>query len=136
MKNRNDNQTANKLSGFAASILMCCFLYCLISYSPTSLSAGHSDYKLFSLVTGSEDSKLGSDALSHPTSPASQFASNAQIANWFLIDQYFVPLFASDNYLATRPINIDWFLQVACDRFRLSGWKDCSLLYKLINALI
>ena len=87
-------------------------------------------------MTDSEDSKLITDALYHPTSSAGQFESNAQIASWFQVEQHFARRFASDDYLATRPINIDWFLQVACDRFRLSGWKDCSLLYKLINALI
>ena len=138
MKNRNNNQTANKLSCFAASVLMCCFLYCLIIYptTPTSLSADHSDYKLFSLMTDSEDSKLSSDALYHPASSASLFASNAQIATWSQVEQHLTRHFASDDYLATRPINIDWFLQLACDRSRLSGWKDSNLLYKFINALI
>ncbi|MCL1048594.1 hypothetical protein L2755_02950 [Shewanella abyssi] len=135
---RDNSKATTKLSIFSASILTCCLLYCLTInlFSFTSVSSQSLQHNTYSLISDSEESALNASPLSQPTSSASQFQNSSQFARWGEIEQHFARFLNADDYLITVPINIDWFLKVACDKLRLSGWKESSLLYKFINALI
>jgi hypothetical protein len=137
MKNHDNNISTNKLSIFAASILICCFLYCLTSNPlPLSSFSPQSHHTAYSLSGDTEEPALNVGGLSKPIHSASKFENRSQFANWTEVEQHFFQRLSSDDYLMKEPINIHWFLQVACDRLRVSGWKDSNLLYKFINALI
>jgi hypothetical protein len=135
---RDNSKVMTNLSIFTASILTCCLLYCLTInlFSFTSVSSQSLQNHTYSLISDSEESALNASPLSQSTSSASQFQNSSQFARWGEIEQHFARLLHADDYLVAVPINIDWFLKVACDKLKLSGWKDTSLLYKFINALI
>lgn len=138
MKKHDHNITTNKLGIFAASILFCFFLYSLTSSLLTlsSFSSQNHQYIAYSLSVDTEDLALNVGGLSQSIHSSSKFENSSQFANWAEVEPHFFQRLSSDDYLMKKPINIDWFLLVACDRLKVSGWKDSNLLYKFLNALI
>ncbi|WP_417440864.1 hypothetical protein [Idiomarina sp.] len=71
-------------------------------------------------------------------SSASQFEHHKQSANWQFerIDETKFSVAVANSYLLTEPILVDWFLIKPSSRFRLSGWKDVGIQFKIKNAFI
>ncbi|WP_133470931.1 hypothetical protein [Paraglaciecola marina] len=71
-------------------------------------------------------------------STAIKFEHPKQLAKWLFVKIYQeqLPDLSSDAYLMTEPITEPWFLFPSISRFRLSGWKDASLQYKIKNTFI
>lgn len=71
-------------------------------------------------------------------STALKFQHAQQFSNWQFIElvKDLLPVLSSDAYLMTEPIAEPWFLFPSTCQFRLSGWKDASLQYKIKNAFI
>jgi hypothetical protein len=81
-----------------------------------------------------------SDSLAVVTaiSTAVKFEHLKQFAKWqhVGISQAQLPVLTCDAHLTTEPITEPWFLFSSFSRFRLAGWKDASLQYKIKNAFI
>ena len=119
---------------FIATILLC-LLLSLFAESFSSHQANyyaHSDSYTLSLDPSE------SLAVVFAISTASKFEHLKQFAKWLFVqislDQ--LPVLSADAYLMTEPITEPWFLFPSISRFRLSGWKDASLQYKIKNALL
>jgi hypothetical protein len=139
MRKLGTNKTTIKLKVCSGLVFMCCILYYLTSNSfpQHSLSSQIPTNSQFSPSIDTEEPAFNTGGLSQPIPSASKFENNSQFANWFEVEHYFTRFQSADDHLIKKePIHIDWFLQVACDRHWVSGWKSCNLLYKFINALI
>ena len=71
-------------------------------------------------------------------SPAAKFQHSGQLAHWVVCElvELLFPHVVADAYLFTEPIDNTWLFDITASRFRASGWKDTSLLYKLINGFL
>jgi hypothetical protein len=129
-------QKAIQLGIFAMAVCFCCALYTLVLIAPTptptfAVKTSISDHQVSLMVKSQEVDTLGLSI-----SSASKFENCRQAANWTDIKPLPSLTIKANDYLIKVSIELDWFLTVACDRFRMSGWRDVGLLYKIINALI
>lgn len=116
------------------AIMLCVFCWLFFS-NPDSTTKTQ-----FVVADTFATSEAGNDPAfsSSPYSSASQFEHHKQSANWQFerIDETKFSVAVANIYLLTEPILVDWFLIKPASRFRLSGWKDVGIQFKIKNAFI
>ncbi len=119
---------------FITAIALCS----LLGLSAVSFSSHQDDnYAHSDPYAVSQDA---SDSLAVVTaiSTAVKFEHLKQFAKWLHVgmSQTPLPVLSSAAHLITEPIPDPWFVFSSFSRFRLAGWKDASLQYKIKNAFI
>jgi hypothetical protein len=119
---------------FITAIALCS----LLGLSAVSFSSHQADnYAHSDSYAVSQDA---SDSLAVVTaiSIAVKFEHLKQFAKWLHVgmSQVQLPVLSSAAHLTTEPIPELWFLFSSFSRFRLAGWKDASLQYKIKSTFI
>ncbi|MCP1340243.1 hypothetical protein NJR55_11655 [Idiomarina sp. M1R2S28] len=116
------------------AIMLCVFCWLFFSNpdSTTNTQFAFAD----TIVTSEVSDDVAVSA--SPYLSASQFEHHKQSANWQFerVDETKFSVAVANIYLLTEPILVDWFLIKPSSRFRLSGWKDVGIQFKIKNAFI
>ena len=133
---------AAKRDGFrtarlTVNVMMLC-LFCWLLFS-------NPDSNPLSQPVAQADIVAMSDTLDEPVasvlipySSASNFEHPKQAPRWQFEggDENVFSVNPTYAHLLTESIAVDWFLTTVSNRFRLSGWKDLGLQYRIKNAFI
>lgn len=116
------------------AVMLC--LFCGLLFSNPAASSSNQQFVADTYLTVEASDDTAASFLSY--SSASNFEHNKQSAKWQFerIDETAFSIPLADTYLLAEPIIVDWFLIKPSSRFRLSGWKDASLQFKIKNAFI